>query len=61
MNATLVIENDSVKKANSIISSRNKKLEKTNQQLIDRVSVASILKAENIDVEGLYYERAEEK
>lgn len=55
MNATLVIENDSVKKANSIISSRNKKLEKTNQQLVDRVSVASILKAENIDVEGLYY------
>ena len=55
MNATLVIENDSVKKANSIISSRNKKLEKTNQQLVDRVSVASVLKAENIDVEGLYY------
>lgn len=55
MNANLVIENDSVKKANSIISSRNKKLEKTNQQLVDRVSVASILKAENIDVEGLYY------
>ena len=53
MNATLVIENDSVKKANSIISSRNKKLEKTNQQLVDRVSVASVLKAENIDVEGL--------
>ena len=55
LNANLVFENDSVKKANRIIVSRNKTLEQKNQLLTDRVSTASILKAVDIDVEGLYY------
>ena len=55
LNANLAFENDSVKKANRIIVSRNKTLEQKNQQLTDRVSTASILKAVNLDVEGLYY------
>ena len=55
LNANLTFENDSVKKVNSIIISRNRTLEQKNQQLADRVSTASILKAVNLDVEGLYY------
>ncbi len=55
LNTNLVFENDSVKKANRIIVSRNRTLEQKNQQLSDRVSTASILKAIDIDVEGLYY------
>lgn len=55
LNQFLSHENDSVKRANHLISSRNKKLEKKNQQLADRVSTASILKAGNITVEGVYY------
>ena len=55
LNANLAFENDSVKKANRIILSRNKTLEQKNQQLFDRVSTASILKAVDLDVEGLYY------
>lgn len=55
LNANLAFENDSVKKANRIIVSRNRTLEKKNQQLADRVSTASVLKLVDIDVEGLYY------
>ena len=55
LNANLAFENDSVKKANRIIVSRNRTLEQKNQQLTDRVSTASILKAVDLDVEGLYY------
>ena len=55
LNQLLVSENDSVKSANRLISSRNRTLEKTNQQLADRVNTASILKAGNIEVEGVYY------
>ena len=55
LNANLALENDSVKKANRIIVSRNRTLEQKNQQLTDRVSTASILKAVNLDVDGLYY------
>ncbi len=55
LNANLAFENDSVKNANKIIVSRNKTLEQKNQQLAERVSTASILKAVDIDVEGLYY------
>ena len=55
LNANLAFENDSVKKANRIIVSRNKTLEQKNQQLANRVSTASILKAVDLDVEGLYY------
>ena len=51
----MAFENDSVKKANRIIVSRNKTLEQKNQQLANRVSTASILKAVDLDVEGLYY------
>lgn len=55
LNTNLVFENDSVKKANRIIASRNKTLERKNQQLVDRVSTASVLKLLDVDVEGLYY------
>ena len=55
LNANLAFENDSVKKANRIIVSRNRTLEQKNQQLADRVTTASILKAVDLDVEGLYY------
>lgn len=55
LNANLALENDSVKKANRIIVTRNRTLEQKNQQLADRVSTASILKAVDLDVEGLYY------
>ena len=48
LNANLTFENDSVKKVNSIIISRNRTLEQKNQQLADRVSTASILKAVNL-------------
>ena len=55
LNANLVFENDSVKKANRLIVSRNRTLEQKNQQLANRVSTASVLKAVDLDVEGLYY------
>lgn len=55
LNQLLLSENDSVKNVNRLISSRNRTLEKTNQQLVDRVSTASVLKAVNLKVEGLYY------
>ena len=55
LNTNLAFENDSVKKANRIIVSRNRTLEQKNQQLTERVSTASILKAVDLDVEGLYY------
>lgn len=55
LNQLLSYENDSVKRANLLISSRNKTLEKKNQQLADRVNTASILKAGNVSVEGIYY------
>lgn len=55
LNHQLLLENDSVKKANLLISSRNKTLEKNNQALSERVFTASMLRVENIQVEGVYY------
>jgi hypothetical protein len=51
----LQLENDSVKKANQLISIRNRTLEKNNQDLSDRVFTASMLRVENIQIEGVYY------
>ena len=55
MNQVLQLENDSVKKANQLISSRNKTLEKNNQDLSERVFTASMLRVDNIQIEGVYY------
>lgn len=55
LNQALQLENDSVKKANQLISSRNRTLEKNNQALSERVFTASMLRVENIQVEGVYY------
>lgn len=55
INQILQIENDSVKRANQLISNRNRTLEKNNQDLTERVFTASMLRVENIDVEGVYY------
>tara|TARA_B100001057_G_C22840521_1_gene946895 strand:- start:1164 stop:2081 length:918 start_codon:yes stop_codon:yes gene_type:complete len=55
LNEALQLENDSVKKANQLISSRNRTLEKNNQTLSERVFTASMLRVENIQVEGVYY------
>ncbi len=55
LNQALQLENDSVKKANQLISSRNRTLEKNNQDLSERVFTASMLRVENIQVEGVYY------
>ena len=52
---TLQLENDSVKKAIRVIASRNKSLEKFNQDLSERVFTASVLRIDNIQVEGVYY------
>lgn len=52
---TLQLENDSVKKAMRLIASRNKSLEKYNQDLSERVFTASVLRIDNIQVEGVYY------
>ena len=42
-------------KAIQLISSRNKTLEKFNQDLSERVFTASVLGIDNIHVEGVYY------
>ena len=55
LNQLLQQENDSVKRINQLISSRNRTLEKNNQDLSDRVFTASMLRVENIQVEGVYY------
>jgi hypothetical protein len=55
LNQLLQSENDSVKRANQLISSRNRTLEKNNQDLTERVFTASMLRVENIEIEGVYY------
>ena len=55
LNQSLQLENDSVRKANRLISSRNRTLEKNNQLLSERVYTASMLRLENIQIEGVYY------
>jgi hypothetical protein len=55
LNQMLQLENDSVKRANQLISFRNRTLEKSNQDLSERVFTASMLKVENIQIEGVYY------
>ena len=55
LNANLQLENDSVKKANRYISNKNRDLVKTNKNLSEKVSTASVLKLEDISIEGLYY------
>ena len=55
LNQMLQLENDSVKKANQLISIRNRTLEKNNQDLSDQVFTASMLRVENIQIEGVYY------
>ena len=55
LNQALQLENDSVKIVNQLISSRNRTLEKNNQDLSERVFTASMLRVENIQVEGVYY------
>ena len=55
LNKALQLENDSVKKANQLISIRNETLEKNNQDLSERVFTASMLRVENIQIEGVYY------
>ena len=55
LNQQLLLENDSVKKANLLILSRNRTLEENNQTLSERVFTASMLRVENIQVEGVYY------
>jgi hypothetical protein len=55
LNANLLLENDSVKKANRYISNKNRDLVKTNKNLSEKVSTASVLKLEDISIEGLYY------
>lgn len=55
LNQLLQNENDSVKRVNQLISSRNKTLEKNNQDLNEKVFTASMLRVENVEVEGVYY------
>lgn len=55
LNASLQFENDSVKKANRFITNKNRDLVKTNKNLSQKVSTASVLKLEDISIEGLYY------
>jgi len=55
LNQSLQLENDSVRKANRLISNRNRTLEKNNQLLSERVYTASMLRLENIQIEGVYY------
>ena len=55
LNESLQLENDSVKKANRFISNKNRDLVRTNKNLSQKVSTASVLKLEDISVEGLYY------
>ena len=55
LNQILKLENDSVKRANELILIRNRTLERNNQDLSERVFTASMLKVENIQIDGLYY------
>jgi hypothetical protein len=55
LNENLQLENDSVKRVNRTISNKNRDLVRTNKNLFQKVSTASVLKLENIFVEGLYY------
>lgn len=55
LNENLQLENDSVKRANRVISNKNRDLVKTNKNLFQKVTEASVLKIDNIFVEGLYY------
>lgn len=55
LNQLLQSENDSVKRANQLISNRNRTLEKNNQDLTDKVFTASMLRVENVEIEGVYY------
>ena len=55
LNASLQFENDSVKKANRFITNKNRDLVKTNKNLSQKVSTASVLKLKDISIEGLYY------
>jgi len=55
LNQSLQLENDSVRKVNRLISTRNQTLEKNNQMLTERVFTASMLRLENIQIEGVYY------
>jgi len=55
VNRLLINENDSVRRVNQLITRRNKTLEKNNQDLSERVYTASMLRLENIVVEGVYY------
>jgi len=55
LNESLILENDSVKKVNQRISSKNRDLLITNKNLSDKVTTASALKIADITIEGLYY------
>ena len=55
LNQKLQIENDSVRRANQLISNRNQTLERNNQLLSERVFTASMLRLENIEIDGIYY------
>lgn len=55
LNEILKNENDSVRRANRLISKRNQTLEKNNQVLTQRVYTASMLRLENLEIEGVYY------
>lgn len=55
LNQKLQFENDSVRRANRLIENRNLTLEKDNQLLSERVFTASMLRLENIEIDGIYY------
>ena len=55
LNQKLQFENDSVRRANKLIERRNLTLEKDNQKLSERVFTASMLRLENIEIDGVYY------
>ena len=55
INRNLTIEKDSVIKENKNINWKNYKLNKQNEQLVEKVSKGSVLEVFNIEVEGLRY------
>lgn len=55
LNQKLQLENDSVRRANKLIENRNLTLERNNQLLSERVFTASMLRLENIEIDGIYY------
>lgn len=55
LNQKLQFENDSVRRANKLIERRNLTLEKDNQKLSERVFTASMLRLDNIEIDGIYY------